>query len=141
MTPLNDDEVNSLLEHAKSNPPEPRAELAVRILAAYHANVVPQLKWRSRFRQAISIPWPAALATAILLVVLGALLGRSLDRRSFVLNAATGEFTTGRNEVVPSGGTGGRQGSSTSASILSFKEFEPVSRITPHVVERLGHDR
>ncbi len=35
MSPLNDDELNSLLEQAKGNEPKPRPELAVSALRAY----------------------------------------------------------------------------------------------------------
>jgi hypothetical protein len=119
MRPLNDDELNSLLEQAKRRPAQPSRELPARAWAAYHAHIARRQSWRSRLLQPISIPWPAAIVIASLLVVIGALIGRNVHDRPAMLQNHS-----------PSA----QNASNTSAIVLSLKEFQPVSEIKPRVV-------
>ncbi len=117
MSLLNDDELNSLLEQAKSQPLQPSAELAVRAMHAYQANAVRPLHWRRRLLRPVSIPWPVALLTAILLIVVGALAGRNFEKLST------------------------QQSSTYSTGILTFQEFRPVSQIRPHVMRSFRDEK
>lgn len=104
MTPLNDDDLNSLFEHARSRTPQPSSELKVRTLRAYQEKVTGRRHlWRFLLRP-IAVPLPVGLAGAVLLVWLGAFCERRLTRPP-------------RPPV---------------ASL--FREFQPVREIRPHVV-------
>lgn len=116
MSPLNDDELSSLLEQAKSTSPEPSPELAERTLRAYQANFVRPKSWRGYFLRPLSIPWPLGVLAAVFLVLFGALADHSFRRPSTIIESHTPEAT------------------SQSAAILTFKEFQPVSEIRPRVI-------
>jgi len=126
MTPLNDDELNSLLEQTKGQPAQPSRELQARALAAYHTNIVPRQRWMDHLFQPISIPWPAAVVIATLLVVLGALVGRNVHDR----------FPGLQHQSLDA-----QEKSTKSRVLLTLKEFQPVSEIRPRVVGRVGNER
>jgi hypothetical protein len=135
MKPLDDDELNSLLEQAKSSRLEPSWTLAARALRAYRANFA-RPRWRRHLLQPIPIPWPLALLATIVFVWFGVLGDQSFRRVS-----ASGE---GRN-LAPAHYIYGNcpteeHAPSQSTAILTFKEFQPVSQIKPRVVRSLRND-
>jgi hypothetical protein len=76
VNPLNDDELNSLLRQAKTNPPNPSPELARRALRAYQGSVARPVGWRQIWLRPVTIPWPLAVLVALLLVLTGMVSGR-----------------------------------------------------------------
>lgn len=124
MSPLNDDELNSLLEQAKLKSPEPRPELATRMVRAYQANVPSPISLQGYFLRPVSIPWPMGVLAAVLFVLIGALADHSFDRSSTIEASRSSEAV-----------------SSQSTAILTFKEFQPVSEIRPRVIRSLRDDQ
>jgi hypothetical protein len=84
MSPLNDDELNSLLKQAKSKPPEPRPELTLRALRAYQQNVARRPHWRRLLLRPVPLPLPVGILAAVLLILTGAAGDRAFRRPSVV---------------------------------------------------------
>jgi hypothetical protein len=119
MSALNDDELNSLLEQAKGESPEPSRAMGARTLRAYEAAVVGRISWREYFLRRFSIPWPIGVLAAVLFVLIGALADHGLTRLSTPATNRTNEVRSSRP-----------------TTILSFKEFRPVSELSPRVIRR-----
>jgi hypothetical protein len=145
MSPLNDDELSSLLEQAKNKPPEPTPELAARAMRAYQANVARPAKWRRLLLRPVLIPLPAGILAAAFLVMIGALGGRTFWGASVVLQTRIVEAPVPRDLIVyrdvcrdcP----GGPQKSSPTVASLTFKEFQPVRQIKPRVIRSIRDDQ
>jgi hypothetical protein len=145
MSPLNDDELSSLLEQAKNKPPEPTPELAACAMRAYQANVARPPKWRRLLLRPVPIPLPLGILAAVFLVVIGGVGGRSFWRPSVLVQARIVEVPVTRERIVyrdvyrecP----GGPQESSPAVASLTFKEFQPVRQIRPRVIRSIGHDQ
>ena len=138
MSLLNDDELNSLLERARSKPPQPSPNLALRVLRAYQTEVAGPLRWRQFSPRSVSVPWPLGVLTAVLLILLGALGDYSL-RHSSVSKRAAGEGSV--RERVVHDCAGGQEGPSPSPEIITFQEFQPVGEIRPRVVRETRDGR
>lgn len=140
MNPLDEDELQALLAHAKRNSLEPPADMTHSAVERYEAKI------HSRYRKVvfglrpITIPLPVAAAASLLLVFAGALGSR-------VIGHASGESTRAitersletqradyRNCQPVSGGT------LEPMATLSFKEFQPVRQIRPRVVRSIGNE-
>jgi hypothetical protein len=119
MSPLNDDELNSLLEQAKRESPEPSRAMAARMVRAYETDIVGRMSWQEYFLRRFSIPWPIGVLAAVLCVLIGALADHGLTRRSMPAINRTSEVRSSRP-----------------TAILSFKEFRPVSELSPRVIRR-----
>ena len=119
MSPLNDNELNSLLEQAKRESPEPSRAMAARTLRAYEANIVGRISWQEYFPRRFSIPWPIGVLVAVLFVLIGALADHGLSRPSMPAINRSSEVRSSRP-----------------TAILSFKEFRPVSELSPRVIRR-----
>jgi len=145
MSPLNDDELISLLEQAKSKPPEPTPELAARVMRAYQANVAGPPKWRRLLLRPVPIPLPLGILAAVSLVVIGSVGGRSFWLPSVVVQTRIVEVPVTRERIVyrdvcrdcP----GGPQESSPTVASLTFKEFKPVRQIRPRVIRSIRDDQ
>jgi hypothetical protein len=137
MSPLNDDELRSLLEQAKNKPVEPRPELGIRALRAYQANVVRPPNWRGLLLRPISIPLPLGMLAAVLLVLLGAVGGRSFRRTAIVVQTRSVEGPVTREHIVYRDCSAGPQESSPRIANVTFKEFQPVRQIRPRVVRSI----
>jgi hypothetical protein len=124
MNPLNNDELNSLLEQAKRESPEPSREMAERMVRAYEADIVGRISWQQYFLRPLSIPWPIAVLTAVLFAFIGALGDHSLNRPS-----------------VPEINHTSKVLSSRPTSILGFNDFQPVSELRPRVIGRSRDDQ
>ena len=124
MSPLNDDELNSLLEQAKRESPEPSPELAARTLRAYKDAFGGRISLLQYFLRPVSIPWPLGVLGAILFLLIGALADHSLHR------PATADVN-GTPQTV----------SSKPVAVLTFKDFQPVNELRPRVIRRLQDDQ
>jgi hypothetical protein len=141
MSPLNDDELSSLLQQAKSKPPEPPPDLGVRAMRAYQALVTaPAHRWRF-WRQPISVRLPIAVAAAVLMVLIGAVAGRSFWRPSPVERTRFVEVPEIQERVVYSACPPAGTNFSEPAVKLSFREFQPVRQIKPRVVRSIRDDQ
>ena len=141
MSPLNDDELSSLLEQAKSKPPEPRPELTVRALRAYQENVARPPNWRRLLLRPVPIPLPVGILAAVLLIWIGAAGGRAFRRPSVVEQIRMVEVPVTREHVVYRNCPAGQQESGPSIASLTFKEFQPVREIKPRVVRSIRDDQ
>jgi hypothetical protein len=141
MSPLNDDELNSLLEQAKNKPPVPEVELWIRMLRAYQADLARPLNWRYRLLRPISIPLPLGMLAALLLVLVGAVVGRSFLRPSVVVQTRTVEVPVTQDRIVYRDCPAGSQESSPRVANLTFKEFQPVSQLRPRIVRSVGDEQ
>ena len=139
MSPLNDDELTSLLQHAKNQPPEPTPELAARALRAYQANVVRPRSWRQFLLRPVPIPLPLGLLAAVLLILIGAVGGRMFRRPSVTMQ--TVEVPVMREHIAYRDCPAGQQESSPPIARLTFKEFQPVSQIKPRVVRSIRNEQ
>jgi hypothetical protein len=141
MSPLNDDELNSLLEQAKSRPPEPRPDLTLRALRAYRENVARPSRWRRLFLWPVPIPLPVGILAAVLLILIGAAGDRAFRRPSVVGQTRPVELPVTREHVVYRNCPAGQQESNPSIASLTFKEFQPVREIKPRIVRSIRDDR
>jgi hypothetical protein len=141
MSPLNDDELNSLLEQAKTKPPEPRPELTLRALRAYRENVArPPHLYRLLLRP-VPIPLPVGILAVVLLILIGAAGDRVFRRPSVVGQTRLVEVPVVREHVVYRNCLASQQESKPSIASLTFKEFQPVREIKPRVVRSIRDDQ
>ena len=140
MSPLNDDELNSLLEQAKKKQVEPRPAAGIRALRAYQANVLRPPKGRGLLLHPVSIPLPLGVLAAILLVLIGAVGGSTFRRPSVVVQTRSVEVPVTREHIVYRDCSAAPQESSPRIAILTFKEFQPVRQIRPRVVRSIRDD-
>jgi len=140
MSPLNDDELNSLLEQAKSKPPEPRPEMTLRALRAYQENVVRPPLWRRFLLRPVPIPLPVGILAVVLLILIGAAGDRAF-RPSVVGQTRLVEVPVTREHVVYRNCPAGQPESGPSIAGLTFKEFQPVREIKPRVVRSIRDDQ
>jgi len=124
MSPLNDNELNSLLEQAKRKSPEPPPQLAARTLRAYEAKVARSISWRRYFLRRVSVPWPIGALAALLFVLIGALTDHSF-----------------RQPLTVGGGRASDAALTHPTAVLTFKEFQPVSEIKPRVIRSIRDDQ
>jgi len=141
MSPLNDDELNSLLEQAKSKPPEPRPEMTLRALRAYRRNVARPPHCRRLLLRPVPIPLAVGILAAVLLILIGAAGDRAFRRPSVVVQTRLMEVPVTRERVVYRDCPPGQQESGPSIASLTFKEFQPVREIKPRVVRSIPDDQ
>jgi hypothetical protein len=141
MSQLNDDELSSLLEQAKSKQPEPRPELTVRALRAYQENVARPPDWRRLLLRPVPVPLPVGILAAVLLILMGAAGDRTFRRPSVVEQTRMVEVPVTREHVVYHNCPASQQEPSSSIASLSFKEFQPVREIKPRVVRSIRDDQ
>jgi hypothetical protein len=134
MNSLNDDELSSLLQQAKRNPPEPSADLAARALRRYRDG---RLFWL----RPVSIPLPLAALAALLLVLIGALGGLSFRRPPVIVQSRIPEPPATMEHVVYRDCPAVQPESRPPIASLTFNEFQPVRQIRPRVVRRIRDDR
>ena len=146
MSPLNDDELSSLLEQFKSKTPQPGPEVASRTLRAYETSVTRRGGWRRLFGHSVAVPLPVGVLAATLLVLIGAAAGRSLRRPALVVETRTIEVPVIREHLVYGDcSTGPRQASPHAPGppivTFTFKEFQPVTHIKPRIVRSIGNEQ
>ena len=141
MNPLNDDELNSLLQQAKTQPPKISPELAVRVLRAYQESVVRPTTWRWLLVRPISIPLPLGALAAVLLVLIGAGGGRALRRPSVIVQTDRVEVPVTREHIVYRDCPAGQQESGPQVATLTLKEMQPMGQMRPHVVGSIRDDQ
>ena len=123
MNPLNNDELNALLEQAKRNSPAPPRELAARTVQAYQANILKRKSWQAYLLQPVSLPWPVGLLAAVLFVLIGALVDQTF-RRPSIIDRSRAPVTLPYQPIA----------------ILTFEQFQPVSEIRPRVIRSVRDD-
>lgn len=141
MTPLKDDELSSLLEQAKSKPPEPGPELAVRALRTYQAKVARRLNWRRLLLGTAPIPLPVGILTAVFLLLIGAEVGRSFWRPSVVIQTRSVEVPVMREQIIYRDCPAGPREANPPIASLTFKDFQPVHQIRKRVVRSIRDDQ
>ena len=143
MSPLNDDELTSLLKQAKRNPPEPSPDLTARALHSYQTSVLKPGSWLLLLRRPVPIPLSLAALAALLLVLLGALAGLSFRRPPVIVQSHSPqvEMPATRELVVYRDCPAVQPESRPPIASLTFKEFQPVRQIRPRVVRSISDDR
>jgi hypothetical protein len=141
MTPLSDDELSSLLEQAKSKPPEPRPELAVRALRAYQAKVARRSIWRRLLLGTVPIPLPVGVLSAVFLLLIGVAAGRSCWRPSVVIQTRRVEVPVMREQIIYRDCPAGPREANPPIASLTFKDFQPVRQIRPRLVRSIRDDQ
>ena len=137
MNPLNDDELNRLLQHAKANPPMPSPELAARALRAYEGRVVQPPAWRRILLRPISIPWPVGVLAALLLVWIG----QVLRATTVTVQTRTVEVPVTHERVVYRDCTAAPPEASPQIASFTLKDMQPVRQFRPRIVRSIRDDQ
>ena len=124
MSPLNDDDLNFLLEQAKGVSPQPSRELAARTLRGYQNAIVGRSPRLEYFLRPVSIPWPLGVLAAVLFILIGMVADHRFRRPFAGAINRTPEVSLNRP-----------------TAILRFKDFQPVSELKPHVVRSFRDDK
>jgi hypothetical protein len=135
MNPLNDDELNALLQQAKAKPPQPSRELMARTRKAYQRDVAGPAFWRGLLLRRISLPVAFGAPAAVLLILAGALGERALMPPSVVIRTRPVERVVFRECPAEP------PGSSPQIATLTFREMRPVRKIKPRVVRSIQDDQ
>ena len=146
MRPLNDDELNSLLEQFKCKAPQPGPEATSRALRAYETSVTRRGRWRRFSGHSIAVPLPVGALAAALLILIGVAADRSLRRPVPVVETRTVQVPVIREHLIYGDcSTGPREARPRAAGppIVTFtlKEFQPVSQIKPRIVRSIGNEQ
>jgi hypothetical protein len=146
MSPLNDDELSSLLEQLKSKTPQPGPEVAARALRAYETSVTRRGRWHRIFGYSVAVPLPVGVLAATILILIGVAAGRSLRLPAILVETRTVEVPVIREHLVYGDCSAGpREASPNTKSApivtLTFKEFQPVSQIKPRIVRSIGNEQ
>ena len=146
MSPLNDDELSSLLEQFKCKTPQPGPEVASRALRAYETSVTRRGRWRRFFGHSIAVPLPVGALAATLLILIGAAVDRSLHRPAPVVETHRVEVPVIREHLIYGDcSTGPREARPHAPGpptvTFTFKEFQPVSQIKPRIVRSTGNEQ
>jgi hypothetical protein len=146
MSPLNDDELNSLLEQFKCKSPQPRREVASRALRAYETSLTRRGRWLRFPGNSIAVPLPIGALAATLLILIGVAAGRGLRRPAPVVETRTVQVPVIREHLIYGDcSTGPREARPHAAGppIVTFtlKEFQPVSQIKPRIVRSIGNEQ
>jgi hypothetical protein len=140
MNPLNDDELNALLQEAKVKPPQPSRELAARTLEAYQRSVArPKIVRRLLFRP-VSLSLAFAGAAAMLLILIGAVGDWALREPSAVRTQSV-QVPVVHERIVYRECPAEPSGSSPQIATLTFREMRPVRQIKPRVVRSIQDDQ
>ena len=146
MSPLNDDELSSVLEQFKSKTPQSGPEVAARALRAYETSVTRRGRWRRFFGYSVAVPLPVGVLAATLLILIGVAAGRSLRHHALVVETRIVEVPVIRERLVYGDcSTGPREASPHAPGPpivnFTFKEFQPVSHIKPRIVRSIGNEQ
>jgi hypothetical protein len=139
MSPLNDEELNSLLQQLRNALPEASPGLPSRALHAYEADMARTTGWRRLLLRHVVIPWPLGLAAAVFLLLVGAAADRALRRPSVVEEARVVEIPVTTEYVVYRDCPAGQP--QPSIATLTLKDFQPVRQITPRIVRSIRDDQ
>ena len=120
MNPLNDDELNTLLQQAKAAPVMPSPKLAARTLNAWRERVVRPPFWR----RPVSLKWRVG-ALAALLILAGALGTQALGPSSDVGL---------EGPLMP-------QRANPRATDLTLQNLQPIQEVRPRVVRSMKDDQ
>jgi hypothetical protein len=120
MNPLNDDELNALLQQAKATPLKPSPKLAARTLSAWREHTARPPFWR----RSISLRWRVG-ALAALLILAG-----TLGTQAFGPSSDVGL----EGPVMP-------QRANPHATDLTLKDLQPIQEIKPRVVRSMKDDQ
>jgi hypothetical protein len=141
MNPLNDDELNALLQEAKAQPPRPSRELAARTLEAYRGGVARTALWRRLLLRPVSLPLAFGALAAVLLILIGALGDRALRTPAVVERTRNVEVPVVHERVVLRDCPAEPQPSNPQIAALTFREMRPVRQIRPRVVRSIRDDQ
>jgi hypothetical protein len=133
MIPLNDDELNALLQQAKAKPPHAPRELAARTMRAYQAAVNRPVIGRK--------PLVFVALAAALLILIGALGDRVLRAPSVVVRIRSVEVPVVRERIVYRDCLAEPPAATSQIDTLTFREMRPVRQIRPRVVRSIRDDQ
>jgi hypothetical protein len=119
MNPLNEDELNSLLQQARAKPPRPSHELTARTLRAYRQRLGRRPWWRGL--ASVPLGWRVGALAAVLFVLMATFSPSSSDV------GQDGPLMPQR--AVPQ------------ASDLTLNNLQPVAQIEPRVVRSMKDDQ
>jgi len=138
MNPLNDDELDALIRHAKSNPPRALPGFAERVMRAYREQAKHSPAWNWLWWKPVRIPAGFGILAALVLVAIGAVTGRTLLAPPVIAQTRRVEVPVVQERVVyrecahptepPSGG-------------FTFNELQPVREIHPRIVRSIRDDQ
>jgi len=141
MNPLNDDELNALLQQAKAKPPQPSRELAARTLQAYHRGVARPGIVRRLLLRPVSLPLAFGAFAAVLLILIGALGNQALRAPFVVVRTRTVDVPVLQERIVYRECPAEPPSSSPLIATLTFREMRPVRQIRPRVVRSIRDDQ
>ena len=128
MRSLNDDELNSLLRHAKASPPKPSPGFAARATRAYERRSSISSVWRRLLFGTIRMPIPIGVVASIVLILVGAVFGRKLGQTRSV-EAPTVQERAATNVV------------DRDHPVLNLYGLQPVTELHPRIIRRVHDDR
>ena len=140
MIPLNDDELNALLQQARSKSLEPSADLSVRALCRYRESAARPQNWRLVLLRSVSISLPLATIAAVLLFLAGMAVG-SRYRQTITVESRKMYVPVTRERVVYRDCSSVQPESEAPIPNLTFKEFRPVHQIKPRIVRSARDDQ
>jgi len=137
MNPLNDDELDALLRHAKSHPPAPSPGFAERVMRGYHEQAKHSPSWNWLWWRPVRIPAGFGILAALVLLAIGAVAGRTLLAPP-VIAARRIEVPVVQERVVYR-----ECAHSTEPQLggFTFNELQPVREIHPRVVRSIRDDQ
>ena len=141
MSPLNDDELSSLLEQARSKPPEPSPGLPERALQSYRERAVARPTWRIVLQRPVSIPLPLLATAALLLVLAGAAIGFAYRRPPVIVESRKIDVPAPRERIVYRDCLSVPPDPRAPIASLTFNQFQPVREIKPRVVRSIRDDQ
>lgn len=139
MNPLNDDELDALLRQAKSPQSSPR--LAARVMRGYEEQTHNSPAWSWLLFRPLHIPAAFGVLAALLLLAVGAIVGRTLLAPTVIAKTRPVEVPVIQERVVYRECNGPTRSNEPPAGGFTFNELQPVREIQPRVVRSIGDDR
>jgi hypothetical protein len=145
MNPLNDDELDALLRQAK--PPQSSPGFAARVMRGYEEQTRRSTAWSWLLFRPVRIPAAFGVLAALLLLAVGAVVGRTLLAPTVIAKTRPPEATVIKEvpviqeRVVYRECNGPTRSNEPPAGGFTFNELQPVREIQPRVVRSIGDDR
>jgi hypothetical protein len=139
MNPLNDDELDALLRQVQ--PPQSSPGFAARVMRGYEEQSARSSAWSWLLLRPVRIPAALGVLAALLLVAIGAVVGRTLLAPTVNAQTRPVEVPVIQERVVYRECTGPARTSEPPTGGFNFNELQPVREMQPRVVRSIGDDQ
>jgi hypothetical protein len=138
MNPLNDDELDALIGHAKSNLPPASPGFAERVMRGYREQAKQSPAWNWLLWRPVPVPAGFGILAALVLVAAGAVAGRTLLAPPVIAQTRRVEVPVVQERVVYRECAHATEPQSGG---FTFNELQPVREIHPRVVRSIRDDQ